>query len=62
MYIDAKRIGNVIKVSERDENGTRHIRTHQPPYIFYYQDDNGKYTSINGDQLHRKRYTDRKAF
>jgi len=58
MYIDAKRIGNVIKVSERDENGTRHIRTHQPPYIFYYQDDNGKYTSINGDQLHRKRYTD----
>jgi len=62
MYIDAKRIGNVIKVSERDENGVRHIKSHQPPYIFYYQDDNGKYDSINGDKLHRKRYTDRKAF
>jgi DNA polymerase elongation subunit (family B) len=62
MYIDAKRIGNTIKVSERDENGTRRIKTHQPPYIFYYQDDNGKYDSINGDKLHRKRYTDRRAF
>jgi len=62
MYIDAKRINNIIKVSERDENGVRHIKTHQPPYIFYYQDDNGKYNSINGDKLHRKRYTDRKAF
>ncbi len=62
MYIDAKRINNVIKVSERDKDGIRHIKTHQPPYIFYYQDDNGTFESINGDKLHRKRYTDRKAF
>ncbi len=62
MYIDAKRIGNVIKVSERDEHGARYIKSHSTPYIFYYQDNNGKFESINGDRLHRKRHTDRRAF
>lgn len=53
MFIDAKKIDKRIFVSERDEHGVRNVITHKPEYAFYYDDPNGKYTSIYGDPLSR---------
>lgn len=62
MYVDAELINERIYVSSYDDQGRRHITTHLPPYVFYYLDKNGSYTSIYGDPLNRKRYNDRKKF
>ena len=62
MYIDSKLINGKVYVSERDTNGDLHIKTHLPPYMFYYKSEGGKYTSIYDDPLEAKRYTNRRAF
>lgn len=55
MYIDAKQIGGRIFVAERTEDGTRNIKTHLPPYTFYYSDPQGTHRSIKGDRLNKHR-------
>ncbi len=62
MYIDAKLIGDFIHLSKKNKNGKREVSKHSPPYVYYYQDDNGRYKSIHGDRLHRRQYGDRKTF
>jgi len=53
MYIDAKKIDKRIFVSERDAEGKRHVWTHRPEYVFYYEDEGGKHTAIDGTKLSR---------
>ena len=61
MYVDAKLIKGRIHVSSY-KDGKRSVTTHLPPYVFYYADDHGTYTSIYHDKLKQKRLTDRKKF
>ncbi len=62
MYVDAKLIKGRVYVSSYDENGERKVTTHLPPYVYYYADPVGSYTSIYNDKLKRERITDRKKF
>lgn len=61
MYVDAKLIKDRIHLCSYN-NGIREITTHLPPYVFYYTDPNGKYTSIYGDKLHCERVNDSRKF
>lgn len=60
MYIDAKKIGKHIYVSERDQDGHRSVNRHLPEFVFYYTDENGEYTSIDGKKL--SKYTGHNFF
>lgn len=51
-YIDAKRIGDVVFVTERI-NGVRKIRTYPAPFYYYIEEDDGPYTSMFGKKLSR---------
>ena len=59
MYVDAKLIDGRIHLSSYDEDGERKVTTHLPPYVYYYVDPHGSYTSIYHDKLKRNRFTDR---
>jgi len=64
MYIDAAQIqkdGNRIYVSERGKDGQRIIKSQMPPYVLYYTDPDGNFTSIYGDKLKRVHNTSRRA-
>lgn len=61
-YIDGKIIGDHIWVSERRKDGTRNIEKRLPPYVYYYVDPAGSYTSIYGDKLKRVRLNDYRKF
>jgi len=62
MYVDAKLIDGRVHVSSYNNQGERQITTHLPPYVFYYEDNNGTHKSIYGDSLKQKRFTDRNKF
>ncbi len=49
-YIDAKRIGDTVFVSER-RNKKLHIRQFPAPYYFYVEDEDGTHTSMFGDKV-----------
>lgn len=53
MYIDAKKIGKHIYVSDRNEQGERFTHRHLPNYVMYYPDNDGEYTGIDGVKLTR---------
>ena len=61
-YVDAKKIGDYVFVSERDTDGNRHIKKYNAPYFFYAPCDNGKYKSMFGDRLERLDYKTQKNF
>lgn len=52
-YVDAlwSRDDDVIKVVERDEQGSRIFKEYPAKYLFYYPDARGKYKSIFGENL-----------
>lgn len=61
MYVDAKLIKDRIHLCSY-KDGVREVTTHLPPYVFYYTDPNGKYTSIFGDKLQCERVNDSRKF
>lgn len=61
MYVDAKLINGKIYVSDKS-NGGLEIKTFSPPYVYYYVDDAGRYTSIYGDKLKKKQFTNYRDF
>ena len=61
-YVDAKKIGDHVFVSERDANGDRHIKKYVAPYFFYVPKSDGKYKSMFGDRLTRLDYTTQRNF
>ncbi len=61
MYVDAKLIKGRVHVSHY-EDGVRKVSAHAPPYVYYYADPHGSYTSVFNDKLKRERLTERKKF
>lgn len=62
MYLDARLIDSKVWISEKDKSGARHVHSHLPPYVFYYDDANGTDKAISGERLRRRRFTRRREF
>ena len=62
MYVDARRIDGKVWISERTKKGIRKVHSHLPPYVFYYEDDNGTFTSIDNTRLRERRHTRWRSF
>lgn len=60
MFVDARLINDKIFLHERDKNGVRHLTTHAPPYVFYYEDGYGDWTALDGTRVKRKVLHDRR--
>ena len=56
-----KRTDSII-VIERDDEGKKFHRRLNAPYYFYVPDDNGEFTSIDGDKLKRLEFGSRDDF
>lgn len=52
-YVDAfyNRDADIVNVVERNEKQARIFQTYPAKHLFYYSDNNGKYTSIFGNKL-----------
>jgi len=64
MYVDVHLIekeGRIYLSSYNDE-GKREISTHLPPYVFYYEDSNGTYKSLDGSKLKQARFNNKRQF
>jgi DNA polymerase elongation subunit (family B) len=62
MFVDAKLIDGHVFVSSYDSDGNRSVSTHRPPYVYYYPDRFGSFTSVYGDKLKRAQFYDRNKF
>ena len=61
-YVDARRIGSSIYVSERISPTERKIKKFRAPFFFYTPSPTGQYTSMFGETLEKHGYNDYNSF
>lgn len=62
-YISATELRNENQVIVWERvNGKRITKRYPAPYYFYYEDEDGEYTSLYGDKVSRADFTDRAEF
>lgn len=61
-YISAERRSDKVFIWERDENGKRVLKKKDAPFYFYVRDPKGTYTSMYGDKLTRRDFTNSRDF